>query len=69
MLIRSANADEDLKMLARAKFKAGLATPERDHIDVVVEADDPEAARQQVNQTLGRDRGDYVFTRTERVGE
>ncbi len=63
--IRTSNFDEDYSTLARAKFQPG-ALPEG-HIDMVVEAGDPEAARQQVSQTLGRDREDYVFVETKRL--
>src|SRR5919198_2735797 len=52
--VRTSNAQGDLEKLERAQLEVGLA-PEN-HIDVFVEADDPEAARQQVSGALGSDR-------------
>jgi hypothetical protein len=65
--LRSSGAQKDLAMLGRANLEARGA-PEN-HIDVFVEADDPETARQQVSQALGRDRDDYGFVQTDRASD
>jgi hypothetical protein len=56
--VRTKNPKDDLALLGRAKLEAKRA--DENHIDVFVEADKHEAARQQVIQALGKDREDDV---------
>jgi hypothetical protein len=64
--VRTTNPQEDLALLRRANLKAEHAD---DHIDVFVEADNGEAARQQVSRALGRDHDDADFVETEPAGD
>jgi hypothetical protein len=56
--VRTRNPQEDLALLRRANLEAEQASD--NHIDVLVDADNPGAARRRVVQALGKDREDDV---------